>query len=46
MTRRRVKPAVVEREILAAIKFYMERGWSFASVVGFLGSKALWEAQP
>jgi hypothetical protein len=42
MARRRVKPALVEREVLAAIKFYMEHGWSWASVVAFLADKAMW----
>lgn len=41
-TRQRVKPAVVEREVLAAIAFYMARGWSWAVVVAYLSSKALW----
>ena len=33
-----------EREILAAIKFYSKRGWSWVDVVGYLAVKgtAVW----
>lgn len=40
--RTRVRRALVEAEILAAIAFYRARGWSWVSVVGFLATKADW----
>lgn len=40
MTRKRLKPNLVEQEILAAIQFYTERGWSWALVVAYIAHKA------